>query len=178
MAANVRHANDLKLSSIGASETQTQARADGNAMTSNLPRRLAVWILAVTAASLPLYVVRWRAGPVPSTLLEALIAVTVAAYLVTLWTEKRLPAARTVYDIPIALLLVAGIVGIVVAPDHVRAVGIYRAYFVEAIAIFYIAVDLLRTREDLTRVLTVAAAGSCVMAIGQIFLFVLSLIHI
>jgi O-antigen ligase len=175
MATDVTHANDLKLSSIGASEIQTQARADGNAMTSNLPRRLAVWSLAVTAACLPLYVVRWRVGPVPSTLLEALIAVTVAAYLVTLWAEKRLPAARTAYDIPIALLLVAGIVGIVVAPDHVRAVGIYRAYFVEAIAIFYIAVDLLRTREDLTRVLTIAAAGSCVMAIGQIFLFVQAL---
>jgi O-antigen ligase len=138
---------------------------------SNGPRRFTIWALAVTAACLPLYVVRWRVGPLPTTLLETLILILVAGYLVTLWTERRLPAARTAYDIPIALLLVAGLIGIAVAPDHIRALGIYRAYFVEAIACFYIAVDLLRTRDDLRTVLLVAAAGSCVMAIGQIASF-------
>ena len=121
----------------------------------------------MTAACLPLYVVRWRVG-LPTTLLEVLILITVAAYAATLYREKRLPAARTPYDIPIALLLVAGVIGIAVSPDHVRAAGIYRAYFIEAIAIFYIAVDLLRTREDVVRVLLIAALGSAVMALGQI----------
>jgi O-antigen ligase len=140
-----------------------------------MAHRLAVWSLAATAACLPLYVVRWRVGPVPTTLLEVLIAFTIVAYLATLWTERRLPAARTAYDIPIALLLVAGVIGIAVAPDHTRALGIYRAYFVEAVACFYIAVDLLRTREDLRKVLLVAAAGSCVMAVGQIISFAIVL---
>ena len=133
--------------------------------------RFAIWSLAATAAGLPLYVVRWHIGPLPTTLLELLILITVVAYVATLWTERRLPAARTAYDIPIALLLLAGLIGIVVSPDHVRAIGIYRAYFVEAVACFYIAVDLLRTRDDLRTVLLVAAAGSCVMAIGQIVSF-------
>jgi O-antigen ligase len=131
----------------------------------------------VTAACLPLYVVRWHIGPLPTTLLEALILITVGAYAVSLWTEKRLPAARTAYDIPIALLLVAGLIGIVVAPDHLRALGIYRAYLVEAIACFYIAVDLLRTREDLRTVLAVAAVGSSVMAAGQIASFAIVAAH-
>jgi putative inorganic carbon (hco3(-)) transporter len=137
-----------------------------------LPRRIATWCLAITAASLPLYVVRWHVGPLPTTLLEVLIAITVAAYAVVLWTERRLPRARTPYDIPIALLLVAGIISIFAAPDHLRALGIYRAYFVEAIAIFYVAVDLLRGREELRTFLLVAAAGSCAMAVGQIVSFV------
>jgi O-antigen ligase len=139
-------------------------------------RRIAIWSLAVTAACLPLYVVRWRVGPLPTSFLELLIVITIAAYLATLWTEHRLPAAHTPFDIPIALLLVAGIIGIAVGPDHLRALGIYRAYFLEAIACFYIAVDLLRTREDVQVVLLVAAVGSCVMAIGQIvsFIFVFS----
>jgi len=98
-------------------------------------RRFTVWSLAITAACLPLYVVRWHYGPLPTTLLETLIGITVVGYLATLWTEKRLPAARTPYDIPIVLFLVAGVLGIVVAPDHIKAAGTYRAYFLEGAAI-------------------------------------------
>ena len=104
-----------------------------------------------------------------------LIAVTVLTYAATLWSEKRLPAARTPYDIPIALLLLAGVIGIAVSPDHARALGIYRAYFVEAIACFYIAVDLLRAREDVRTLLLAAALGGSIMAIGQIVSFAIAL---
>ena len=126
---------------------------------------------------MPLYVVRWHIGPLPTTLLEVLIGITVVGYAVTLWTEKRLPAARTAYDVPIALLLIAGLIGIAVSPDHVRAIGIYRAYFVEAIACFYIAVDILRPRDALRTFLLVAAVGSSLMAIGEIVLFAIVFAH-
>jgi O-antigen ligase len=132
-------------------------------------------MVGVTAACLPLYVVRYRIGPLPTTLLENLIWVTIAAYLLSLWSERRLPAARTPYDIPILLLLVAGVIGIIVSPDHTRALGIYRAYFVEAILIFYVAVDLVRTKDELRTVLLVAAAGALVMAGGQTVLFMATL---
>jgi O-antigen ligase len=119
-------------------------------------------------------VVRWHIGPLPTTLLEALIGITVAAYAATLWSEKRLPRARTPLDVPIALFLLAGAIGIVVAPDQLRALGIYRAYFLEAIACFYIAVDLLRTREDVVTFLKIAGTGCCLMAVGQIATFAIS----
>ena len=141
---------------------------------SALPRTVTTWAIAVTAACLPLYVVRWRVGPIPTTLLENMILVTVVAYCVTLWTERRLPAARTFLDIPIALLLVAGIVGIVVAPDHTKALGIYRAYFIEAIAMYYVTVDMIRTRHDVRTVLLVAAIGSSLFALGQIIIFAIA----
>ncbi|HXJ47531.1 MAG TPA: O-antigen ligase family protein [Candidatus Acidoferrum sp.] len=137
-----------------------------------LARRFTVWMLAVTAAFLPLYVVRWHYGPLPTSLLETSILITVAGYAATLWTEKRLPAARTPYDIPIVLLLVAGAIGTVVALDHVHAAGSYRAYFLEAIAIFYIGVDILRTREDLRPLLLAAAVMASIYAVGQVVDFV------
>jgi O-antigen ligase len=136
---------------------------------------VAIGSLAVTAACLPLYIVRWRVGPLPTTLLEVMIGITVLVYGMTLWAEHRLPAGRTPYDIPIVLLLVAGVIGIIVSPDHMRALGIYRAYFVEAILIFYVAVDLVRTRDELRTVLLVAAAGALVMAGGQIVVFIAAL---
>ena len=132
------------------------------------PRQLTIWMLAFISATLPSYVIRYRLGPVPTSVLENLILLTAAAYAWTLWSERRLPAARTWLDIPIVLLLLSGIVGVVVAPDHTRALGIYRAYFVEAIAIYYIAVDVVRTKDDLRRVLLIAAIGSSAFAIGQI----------
>src|SRR5438445_12249546 len=94
------------------------------------PRRFTLWSLATTAACLPLYVVRWRIGPLPTTLLEVLILVTAAAWLVTLWTEKRLPAARTPYTIPTGLLPIAGVIGIGVPPEPVRPLGTSRASYI------------------------------------------------
>jgi O-antigen ligase len=130
-----------------------------------------VWSIGVTAACLPLYVVRWHLGPIPTTVLENLILLTLAAYAVTLWSERRLPAARTFLDIPIALLLIAGAIGIAVAPDHTKALGIYRAYFIEAVAMYYVAVDTIRNRDDLRTVLLIAGIGSALFAVGQIVTF-------
>jgi len=135
------------------------------------PRAVTVWAIGVTAACLPLYVVRWRLGPLPTTLLEDLILLTAAAYVVTLWAEHRRPSAGTFLDIPIALLLVAGIVGIAVAPDHTKALGIYRAYLIEAVVMFYIAVDMIRTRAELRTVLLIAGIGSSLFAVGQLITF-------
>ena len=134
-------------------------------------RRFAIISLSVTGACLPLFVVRWHYGPIPTTLLELLIWITAAAYLLTLWTEKRLPRARTPLDIPIVVLLIAGAISVADAPNHTSALGIYRAYFVEAIAMFYIAYDLLRDRKDVMFFVTVMAAGAAVFAVGQIVVF-------
>ena len=141
------------------------------------PATITIWALGLTAACLPLYVVRWRIGPLPTTLLENLIVLTIAAWCLTLWTEHRLPAARTFLDIPIALLLIAGVIGIAVAPDHTKAIGIYRAYLLEAIAIYYIAVDMIRTPAAVRTVLLLAAIGSSLFALGQIVTFVVAFAH-
>jgi O-antigen ligase len=167
---------DLRLSDIRSHQSSVEEEAAAQTGTAGFARRFTVWSLAATTACLPLYVVRWHYGPLPTTLLETLILITVAGYVATLWTEKRRPS-RTPYDIPIALWLVAGVLGIIAAPDHIKALGIYRAYFLEGVAIFYVAVDLLRTREDLRKLLSVAAAGASIMAVGQIVSFVYVAAH-
>ncbi len=137
--------------------------------------RYARWALAVTVACIPLYVVRYRIGPLPTTLLEGLILVTIA-----LWAAGRLQTrewrpARTSLEIPIALLLVAGIVGIAVSPGHVGALGIYRAYFIEPIALFYVALDLLRKPDDFRTVVGGFVAGATVFAILNLGAWVIAL---
>ena len=137
--------------------------------------RYSRWALAVTVGCLPLYVVRFHVGPLPSTLLEVLIGVTVV-----LWAAGRLRAggwrpARTPLEIPMAVFLVAGLIGIAVSPDHVGAIGIYRAYFIEPAILFYVAIDLLRTQDDFRVVLAGFAAGTTVFAIMNLGAWVIAL---
>src|SRR6185437_7077191 len=102
-----------------------------------------------TVAGMPLYVIRWRYGPLPTTLLETLIIATVALYVLARWREGWRRPLATVYDLPIAALLLAGAIAVVVATDHRAALGLYRAFFIEPIAVFYVAIDLLRRHETM-----------------------------
>jgi putative inorganic carbon (HCO3(-)) transporter len=127
--------------------------------------RYSRWALAFTVACLPLYVVRFRIGPLPTTLLEVFIGITVLLWAAGRYRSRDWNVARTWLEIPMALLLIAGLVGIVVSPDHVGALGIYRAYFIEPVVLFYVAVDLLRTPGDFRTVLGGFLAGTTVFAI-------------
>jgi O-antigen ligase len=121
-------------------------------------------LLAFTAACLPLYALRWSYGPLPTTLLENLVLATIALYLVARWKEGRLRLVRTPYDIGIALLLLSGLISVFVATDHRAALGLYRAYFIEPIAIFYVASDLLRSRGNFRTVLLGFGIGTSIFA--------------
>jgi O-antigen ligase len=137
--------------------------------------RYSRWALAVTVGCLPLYVLRFRVGPLPSTLLEILIWVTVI-----LWAAGRLQAggwrpARTPLEIPMALFLIAGMISIAVSPDHIGALGTYRAYFIEPVVLFYVAVDLLRKPDHFRTVLAGFATGTTVFAIMNLGAWVIAL---
>src|SRR5260370_9866539 len=90
--------------------------------------RFSRWMLFVTVAAMPLYVIRWHYGPLPTTLLETLILITVVLYVVARWREGRRQPVATPLDLPIALLLLAYAISVVVAGDHRAPLGLVRAY--------------------------------------------------
>ncbi len=136
--------------------------------------RPTVWGLYLVTAGMPLYVIRWHVGPLPTTLLEVLILATCAVYVARLRQMRRLWLRRTPLDIPIALLLVAGVISIFVAFNPIAALGIYRAYFLEAIAIFYIAVDVLERPSDVRRLMAAAGVAASILALGQLIDFIVT----
>jgi len=82
----------------------------------------------------------------------------------------RAPAPRrTPLDIPIAIFLLAGVIGIFVAPDHRGALGIFRAYLVEPIAVYYVAIALLTTAAAIETVLAAWSVGAVLFAAGDVF---------
>ena len=120
---------------------------------------------------MPLYVMRWHIGPLPTTLLEAEILVTVAAYVIAALRGAAPWPKRTPYEIPIVLLLVAGLIGIAVAPDHRGALGIFRAYLLEPIAIYYVATAVLATGESIESILATWGVGAVVFAVVEMTTF-------
>ncbi len=130
--------------------------------------RFSRWALAVTVGCLPLYTVRFHIGPLPSTVLEVLVGITVVLWGAGRYQTREWHPARTPLEIPMALFLMAGVIGIAVSPDHVGALGIYRAYFIEPALLFYVALDLLRKRDDFRVVLAAFAAGTTVFAIATL----------
>jgi O-antigen ligase len=133
--------------------------------------KLSRWALLATIAGLPTYVVRWHYGPIPTTLLETLIIVTVGLYVVARWRDGWRRPLSTPFDIPIILLLLAAGISVFVAKDHRGALGLYRAYFIEPVFIFYVAVDLLRGTENSARAVLALAAGSSAFAILNLVVF-------
>ncbi|HKW07758.1 MAG TPA: O-antigen ligase family protein [Candidatus Dormibacteraeota bacterium] len=135
------------------------------------------WALAVTLAALPAYVLRFKIGPIPSTGLEVLVIVTIVLYVVGRWREGMRRPVRTPLDIPILILLLTGLIGVIVPHDHLGALGIYRAYFIEPVLLYYVAVDLLRQAEDFRDLLVGFGVGSTAFALLQLGAWAVAVAH-
>src|SRR5207248_3760848 len=96
-------------------------------------------IFFVTTALCPAYNIRWHIGFYPTTLLEFAIVATVVIFIVEALPDRSWPQWRTPFTWPAALFILAGLLSIIVAPDRRAAAGLFRAYIVEPIAIFFIA---------------------------------------
>jgi O-antigen ligase len=127
--------------------------------------------LYVTLGALPLYTVRWHYGPFPTTLLETLELITIATYLVARLRQGARRPVATAYDIPILVLLAAGAVSVLVASDHRAALGLYRAYFLEPVGLYYVAVDVLRKSAHLKTLVIAFGAGSSIFAAMNLYVF-------
>ncbi len=97
------------------------------------------------------YVIRGQVLGVPVTLLELFILATLLAYVLDKRrTGEAFPDPRRMpYFWPLAVLLVAATIGIVVAPDIRAAAGIWRAYFLEPMLFAYVIADVMRARWHL-----------------------------
>jgi hypothetical protein len=112
--------------------------------------------------ALPFYLVRLKIGPLPTTGLEMVVLATIAAWLFRAQSTPRVHSGQAPHRaqskniltetwasfrpwaIPCGLWLVAGAISVIVPADHVAALGLYRAYFIEPVLLFFIGIDLMR----------------------------------
>lgn len=117
---------------------------------------------ALVLLLLPTYLVRFRIGFLPTTVLELLLLVLTAVFVLR-WFQKRQPL-RFPFPLSVLLFLLAGIVAVLLAPDIRAALGLYRAYLLEPVIFFVILANTLRTRQDVRKILV--ALGIAVVGIG------------
>jgi O-antigen ligase len=125
---------------------------------------------------MPLYVLRWHVGPLPTTLLENLILLTIAIYAFSLWRHREPLPRRTPYDIPILVFLLAGVIGIFVAQDHRAALGVFRAFLLEPIAIFYVGTAVIRSVAEIKPILLAGAVSASAFSLVVVVTFVIVLL--
>jgi len=125
-------------------------------------------------ALLPAYLIRFNIGPIPSTILE----INFFAILI-IWIAKHLKTDRQVIFEIIKryrlltlftfLLIIATFISCFLHPIPLRALAIWRAYFLEPILLFTIIVGHKKniTADSLIKHLMVASIGISLLAIIQ-----------
>lgn len=106
---------------------------------------LSTALCALTCLAAPTYVVRWHYGFYPTTLLEHVIVLCVAVYVVEAIRYRDALAWRSPYLVPTLLFLLAGAISVWSAPGRTAALGLFRAYLVEPIAFAFVVANVVRT---------------------------------
>jgi O-antigen ligase len=130
--------------------------------------RATLALAALTCALAPAYVIRWRAGSFPTTLLETAVLVTSAVFAVETLRSGAFPSWRTPLTVPAALFLVAGALAVLASPGRVAALGLYRAYFIEPILFGFVVLTVVRSWRGALLVLGGLWAGAAVVALANL----------
>lgn len=102
-------------------------------------KRVLNFLLFVTIIALPFYIWRFEIGPIPSTLLEVLIYLTFLVALVGGFLKNIRSRGAVVWG---GLFVLAGLIGVLVDPDKMRALGLWKAYFVDGYLFFLVILSL------------------------------------
>lgn len=106
--------------------------------------------LFLTILASPLYVIRFSIFSFPTTLLEILILLTIGIWFYESGFKKisRIRLKQNTLNTFVLLFLLSGAISILVSPDKRGGLGVFKAYILEPIIIFYIARDVIKKKKD------------------------------
>lgn len=139
--------------------------------------RFSLVCAALSCALLPAYTIRWHIGPLPTTLLENAIWLTVAVFAAETLLGRQPIEWRTSFTVPAVLFLVAGLIDVVFAPDRRAALGLYRAYLVEPMAVFVVLATATRTVRQAFLILGGLAVGGIALSIPNAAIVIEAIRH-
>ena len=136
--------------------------------------RLAAFVLIVL---LPSYLLRFNLGPLPTTFLEVMIIILTFVWFVKKIKDENLAVSRQRIKnllglqnlIIISLFVISATVAVFIASDTRAALGIWKAYFIEPIILFFIFLDIF-SKKDIPKILfslALSALAVSVLAVVQ-----------
>ncbi len=147
--------------------TPSRVQSPSVARSAARPYRYSLLAATVAGALAPAYVVRWKVGPLPTTLLEVALLATVAVFALETIQQGSSFEWRGPLTAPAILFIIAGAISVVVSGDHRGALGLYRAYFLEPAAYFLIVAAIAWTPRRAGLILLGFAAGGTVVAVSN-----------
>jgi len=131
------------------------------------PYRFTVGACALACALAPAYALRWHVGFYPSTRLEVAIVASLLVFAVEYLRDRRPLVWRNPLLVPTVLFVLAGAISVVVAPNRVAGLGLYRAYLLEPIAFGFVLLNVLRTPARALLVVGGLFAGATVAGLAN-----------
>lgn len=121
------------------------------------------WAVLALPALLPAYVWRTHLGPLPTTALELLFAATALGATLKLGLKPWLHGWRSsdTWRWPMLAWIAATLLAAWVAPDHLAALGLWRAFVLEPLAYFILLNAFLKNDGD-RRIVVHALAASAI----------------
>lgn len=139
------------------------------------------WALILIAFGLPSYLLRFKIGFLPMTVLEVMILVVFVAWIFKMVTNKAgfKQSLRISYEFTndilgkykwlILLFLIAATIGVIVSPDKIAALGIWKAYFIEPILLLIVLLNTFKTRKDFKKLFYAFGASAILISIIAIY---------
>ena len=103
-------------------------------------RRHLWWAVAFLPILAPAYLVRFKLGPLPTTVLEMILIAVFALFTVAFGWKGWVSAVRSlgVFRWPIFLFAVASFVAAFWSPDMIQGIGLWRAYILEPVLLLLV----------------------------------------
>lgn len=133
-----------------------------------------IWLLTILFTLLPLYLIRFQIGPIPTTVLEILVGIAIIAWVYIKIKNrdyslvKNVPN-RNLFLSGVGLFLVGATIGIFISPNLRAALGEWKAFYFEPIIIGLIVIDCIKSKEDVKKILGGLLLGSLTTAILGVY---------
>ncbi len=138
------------------------------------------WALVVIVFLLPLYIIRFSLGSIPSSLLEGMILIVTGVWLIQKRKELFFDIKEGIRHHHIAILetrifraailfLIAASVSTIISSDIRAALGALRAYFFEPVLFFLIFISLVKTPKKLTPIIVASILSGLSIALLAVY---------
>lgn len=136
------------------------------------------WALALVAAGTPLYVARFSIAGIPMTALELIILIVFGVWCMRLLLDKserdyaiqllKLRSVRIAYVMSL-FLIAASLMALLVTPDFTSGLGLWKAYIIEPILFFIVAIHTFRSVKQFRAIgIALLVSGSLVAVLALI----------